>query len=161
MTAVKVLYAAAHSGFNPGEAPLGGGASICEQLREAWTRQKPFEFEILGPALLGRQAPQAQDLVAYSEREYAHFCRRLEKRLTEKILQYDPAKVVILCNDVSEGVDFQRLAAKGYVLYTIYHVNVVDYFTTIYLHSWVKPEWTTAFYRGLSRLGLGRMVPGI
>src|ERR1700693_5305520 len=106
MTPMKILYAAAHSGF----------------------------------------APRQKDLVRYSELEYARFCRRFERQLTEKILHADPKDVIVLCNDVSEGPDFKALAAKGYAIYTIYHVDVVDYFTTMYLHSWVKPEWTTAFY---------------
>ena len=103
-----------------------------------------------GLSLLNEGAPQQKDLVHYSELEYARFCRRFEKRLTETIIHHNPTETVVLCNDVSEGPDFKMLAAKGYALYTIYHVDVVDYFTTIYLRSWIKPEATTALYRKLS-----------
>ncbi len=157
----KVLYAAAHSGFNLRQVPLGGGASVCQHLAEEWIKTKPFDLEVLGPSLLKEAAPQHKDLVRYSELEYARFCRRFERQLTERILQYDPKEVVVLCNDVSEGPDFKTLAAKGYALYTLYHVDVVDYFTTIYLRSWVRPEWTTALYRGMSRLGLWKVFPSV
>jgi len=51
-------------------------------------------------------------------------------------------------NDVSEGPDFKTLAERGYSIFTIYHVDVVEYFAQIYLRSLVKPEWTTAFFPG-------------
>jgi glycosyltransferase involved in cell wall biosynthesis len=157
----KVLYTAAHSGFNLGKVPLGGGAAVCERLLEEWTRRRPFEFEVLGPSILGESAPKEKDLVLYSELQYARFCRVFEKKLTETIWQHDPRETVVLSNDVSEGPDFQALAAKGYSIYTIYHVDVVDYFTTIYLRSWVKPEQTTALYRAIRRWGILRIVPDV
>jgi len=157
----KVLYAAAHSGFNLGEVPLGGGAAVAQHLVEEWGKAKPFELKVLGPSLLKESAPQQKDLVRYSELQYARFCRQFEKRLTETILQYDPANTVVLCNDVSEGPDFKTLAEKGYSIFTIYHVDVVDYFTTFYLHSWLKPDTTTSLYRKICRLGLAWAVPDV
>jgi glycosyltransferase involved in cell wall biosynthesis len=148
----KVLYTAAHSGFNLGQVPLGGGASVCQHLVQEWSRQKPFEFDVLGPSILKESAPQHKDLVHYSEWEYARFCRRFERQLTDRILQYDPQEVIVLSNDISEGPDFKTLAAKGYSVYTIYHVDVVDYFTTIYLRGWVKPETATRLYQWVEKL---------
>jgi len=155
----QVLYTAAHSGFNLGEVPLGGGASICQHLVQEWMKTKPFEWDVLGPSLLGSEAPQHKDLVRYSELKYARFCRHFEDRLTETILQYDPMSTVILSNDVSEGPDFSLLASKGYSIYTIYHVDVVDYFAAIYLKGLVKPESTVAFFRATRRIGLSRIFP--
>ena len=157
----KVLYTAAHSGFNLGEIPLGGGASICQHLVQEWEKTRPFEWEVLGPSLLGSGAPRHKDLVRYSELEYAGFCRRFAKRTTEAILRHDPASTVILSNDVSEGPDFALLASKGYPLFTIYHVDVVDYFAAIYLRGVVHPESTTAFFRALRRSGLSRILPAM
>ena len=157
----KVLYTAAHSGFNLGRIPLGGGASICQHLCEEWTRQKPFELDVLGPSILGASAPKEKDLVQYSELAYARFCHEFERKVTERILEFNPADVVVLSNDVSEGPNFKVLADKGDVIYTIYHVDVVDYFASIYLRSWVKPEWTTALYRGSKRIGLSSIVPAV
>jgi glycosyltransferase involved in cell wall biosynthesis len=155
----KVFYTVAHSGFNLGEVPLGGGASIAHHLTQQWTRTKPFDYEVLGPSILGSDAPRGKDLVRYSELDYARFCRSFEKKLTSTILQRDPPPAVVLSNDVSEGPDFKTLAEKGHPIYTIYHVDVVDYFTSIYLQSWVKPETTTALYRGLWRAGLSHLLP--
>ncbi len=157
----KVLFTAAHSGFSLNRIPLGGGAAVCEHLAREWERTKPFALEVLGPSLLGREAPQEKDLVAYTELQYARFCLEFERCLTETILPHDPKSTVVLSNDVSEGPDFKQLAAKGYALYTIYHVDVVDYFTSIYLRAWVRPEWTTAFYRKISRWGLSGILPRV
>jgi glycosyltransferase involved in cell wall biosynthesis len=143
----KIIYTAAHSGFNLGEVPLGGGAAICQHLVQEWMQTRPFEWKVLGPSLLGSEAPRHKDLVRYSELEYARFCRQFEARLTETILQNDPRSTVVLCNDVSEGPDFALLASKGYPIFTIYHVDVVDYFSRIYLRGWIKPESATRFYR--------------
>jgi glycosyltransferase involved in cell wall biosynthesis len=155
----KVLYTAAHSGFNLGEVPLGGAAAICQNLVREWVKGKPFEWEILGPSLLGSEAPQNKDLVRYTELEYARFCRRFEARLTETILRYDPKSTVVLSNDVSEGPDFALLSAKGYSIFTLYHVDVVDYFAAIYLKGLVRPESTTALFHVMEKCGLSRMFP--
>jgi glycosyltransferase involved in cell wall biosynthesis len=155
----KILYTAAHSGFNLGEVPLGGGASICQHLIQEWMKTQPFEWAVLGPSLLGSEAPQHKDLVRYSEFEYARFCRRFEERITGTILRHDPKSTVVLSNDVSEGPDFTFLASKGYPLFTIYHVDVVDYFAAIYLRGLVKPESTTAFFHAMHRSGLSRIFP--
>ena len=157
----KLLYTAAHSGFNLSEVPLGGAASICQHLAREWTRTKPFEWEILGPSILGDAAPRQKDLVRYSELDYARFCQVFEKKLTETILQHDPASTVVLSNDVSEGPDFKTLAERGYSIFTIYHVDVVEYFAQIYLRSLVKPEWTTAFFRAIDRSGIAKVLPGV
>src|SRR5258708_33948450 len=60
-----------------------------------------------------------------------------------------------------EGANFALLSAKGYPVYTIYHVDVVDYFTTIYLRSLVRPEWTTSLYRKIHQWGLSGLLPDV
>lgn len=157
----KVLFSAAHAGFNIGEVPLGGGAAICHRLTEEWRRTRPFALDVLGPSVMTTKAPQHKDLVRYTELEYARFCRAFERAATERILQSDPHEVVVLSNDVSEGPDFKLLAEKGYSIYTIYHVDVVDYFVTFYLHSLVRPETTTRIYRFIRPMGLRGMVPDV
>lgn len=156
-----ILYTAAHSGFDLGQVPLGGGAAIGQALAQSWTETKPFPFRMLGPEVLGIPSPRHKDLVHYSALQYASFCRRFERAVTEAILQYDPRQVVVLCNDVSEGPDFKTLARKGYTLFTLYHVDVVDYVTRIYLRGLVRPEWTTAAYRAISQHGLSWLMPHV
>ena len=58
----------------------------------------------------------------------------------------------MLCNDVSEGPDFAALANAGFPVFTIYHVDVVDYFCRIYLHQWFRPETAVRLYDQLATL---------
>jgi glycosyltransferase involved in cell wall biosynthesis len=139
---MRVLYTAAHGGFAKEQVPLGGGAAVFDHLTEEWERTKPFSLECITPAVLGKTAPAGRDLVRFSESNYARFCFEFERASTEEILKYDPSDCVVLVNDVSEGPDFARLAARGYRIFTIYHVDVVAYVTTIYLRNLLKPETT-------------------
>lgn len=142
-----VIYTAAHGGFAGLPVPLGGGAAVSNFLLEEWRRTKPFPLRLIEPSILGREAPSARDIVAFSERQYAKFCHAFERRATEEILKHDPASTVVLANDISEGPDFSRLAERGYRVHTIYHVDVVAYIAAIYLRGRVSPEqltrWTT------------------
>jgi len=52
----------------------------------------------------------------------------------------------VLANDISEGPDFAALGARGFRVFTIYHVDVVAYVAAIYLRGWVKPETTVRWY---------------
>jgi len=98
------------------------------------------------PAILGNSAPSGGDLVKFGERAYARFCREFEKASTAEILRHDPARTVVLANDVSEGPDFAELAARGYRVYTIYHVDVVAYVAAIYARGAIAPETTVRWY---------------
>jgi len=128
---LRVLYTAAHGGFSSEAVPLGGGAAVFEHLVEEWQRTRPFELQTLTPAILGSSAPRGGELVKFGERAYARFCREFERTSTAEILRHDPGRTVVLANDVSEGPDFARLAARGYRVYTIYHVDVVAYVAAI------------------------------
>ena len=79
------------------------------------------------------------------ELDYARFCRQFEKASTAAILQRDPQQCVVLANDISEGPDFAALGARGYRVVTIWHVDVVEYFTKFYLHNFVRPETVSKF----------------
>jgi glycosyltransferase involved in cell wall biosynthesis len=143
---VIVLYTAAHGGFSKEAVPLGGGATICDQLTAEWTRTNPFDLRLITPSILGAHAPAGRDLVRFGERDYARFCRDFERATTNEILRHDPAQTVVLVNDVSEGPDFDALARRGYRIFTIYHVDVVAYIAAIYMRGWVRPETTVQWY---------------
>jgi len=143
---VTVVYTAAHGGFAGEAVPLGGGAAVCDHLLAEWSRTRPFDVCLVSPSILGPAAPSGRDLVAFSERDYAGFCRAFERASTEEILRHDPAQTVVLVNDVSEGPDFERLAKAGYRIFTIYHVDVVAYIAAIYLRGWIRPETTVRWY---------------
>ena len=134
-----VIFTAAHAHF-PDTEPLGGGKAVADFL----IRQCP-QWQVLSPATCGLTLPKP--LVDLSEREYARFCRRFEQVTTAKILQHDPAKCVVLANDISEGPDFALLGARGYRLISLWHVDVVDYFCRMYLRGWVQPATAARWSR--------------
>ncbi len=125
----EILYTAAHAGF-PDTEPLGGGKAVADYL----CRQHP-QWTVLSPARFGIGGRLAE----MSEIQYARFCREFERVTTAEILKRDPATCVVLSNDISEGPDFAALGARGYKIVTIFHVDVVEYFTKFYLRGWVKP----------------------
>jgi len=157
----EVLYLAAH-GFahEPDHAalPLGGGATVCLQLLQEWSRTQPFPVKLIGPAILGADAPSGGALVGFGERQYADFCRRFETAATAEVLRHDPARVAVLVNDISEGPDFRRLSEAGYDLITIYHVDVVAYVAAIYCRNLVAPERLVRWYERFPIGGMARLI---
>ncbi len=131
----QVLYLAAHGGFAGQAVPLGGGAAIANLLEAEWRRTSPFELRLVGPAILGARAPSARDLVHFSEREYAAFCREFRTAATAEALRHNPRETALLVNDISEGPDFERLARAGFHVVTLYHVDVIAYISAIYLRG--------------------------
>lgn len=55
----------------------------------------------------------------------------------------------MLANDISEGPAVRLLAGRGYRVFTIFHVDVVDYVTSLYFRGAVAPETTVRWYRKL------------
>lgn len=161
MHPVKVLYLAAHGGFEGSPVPLGGGAAVFNLLVREWSRTAPFQVETVTPAILGATAPTARQLVQFNEQQYARFCDSFRHAATARVLEEDPARTVILANDVSEGPDFARLAAAGFRLATIFHVDVVAYIARIYLRGLLPPWRLTSLWRGIQASGLSAMAPRI
>jgi glycosyltransferase involved in cell wall biosynthesis len=158
-SSLTVLYSAAHGGFAHETVPLGGGATICNQLVAEWQRTKPFSVRLLDPALLGAGAPKGRDLVRFGERQYAQFCFDFEEAVTREVLRHDPANTVVLSNDISEGPAFQRLHAAGFPIYTIYHVDVVAYVAAIYARSLQRPETMVRWYDRVERSAFRSLMP--
>lgn len=150
---MQVIYTAAHGGFAHQPVPLGGGATIANWLTAAWHQSKPFHLETVTPSILGPNAPSATDIVRFSEREYARFCRQFEAAATEFVLEHNPATTAVLVNDISEAPDFRRLAQAGFRIVTIYHVDVVAYISAIYLKNVLSPRTLVRLQSLLPRLG--------
>lgn len=134
---VEVVYSAAHAQF-PDTEPLGGGKAVADYLERehrGWTIISPRSLKL---ALTKSPADM-------TELQYARFCRQFERAATDAILQRDPRRCVVLANDISEGPDFRRLGEAGYRVATIFHVDVVEYFTKFYLRGVVRPEHLTKF----------------
>jgi glycosyltransferase involved in cell wall biosynthesis len=155
-----VFFTAAHGGFAREHAPLGGGAAVFEHLMEEWQRTRPFALRPLTPAILGPHAPRGAELTCYDESRYAAFSRAFERACTDEILRHDPAESVVLANDISEGPDFGLLAARGFRVFTIFHVDVVDYVTKLYFGGRLAPETTVRWYRWLKPIlpGMASLV---
>lgn len=138
MTApLQVLYTAAHAGF-PDTEPLGGGKAVADYLA-----RECRDWTVLSPQSIG--IPLQKPLTDMSEREYARFSRQFERATTAEVLRHDPRQCVVVTNDISEGPDF--VALRQYRLVSVWHVDVVDYFTKLYLRSWVRPETAARWSR--------------
>jgi glycosyltransferase involved in cell wall biosynthesis len=147
-----ILYTAAHAHF-PDTEPLGGGKAVADYL----CREFP-DWTVLSPRSLGMMSAEglvsartrtrrSASLHELNEFQYARFCREFERATTAAILQHDPASCVVLTNDISEGPDFAALGRRGYRVVSIWHVDVVEYFTKFYLRDWVRPETAVKFIR--------------
>jgi glycosyltransferase involved in cell wall biosynthesis len=139
---LEVLYSAAHAEF-PDTEPLGGGKAVADYLIREWREHQPFSVTVLSPKSLGLRLPKP--LAQLSELQYARFCREFECAATAEILMRDPQQCVVLSNDISEGPDFAALGERGYQIVTIFHVDVVEYFTRFYLRGLVRPETVARF----------------
>jgi glycosyltransferase involved in cell wall biosynthesis len=126
---LEVLYTAAHAEF-PDTEPLGGGKAVADYLIREW----PRPLTVLSPARFGL----AGKLTEMNERKYARFCRQFEHATTTEILRRNPRNCVVVTNDISEGPDFAAL--RNYRLVSLWHVDVVDFFTKFYLHGLLRPE---------------------
>jgi glycosyltransferase involved in cell wall biosynthesis len=157
----QILYLAAHGGFAGQAIPLGGGAAVANLLESEWAVTQPFSVQLVGPAVLGRDAPGGRDLVGFNESQYAGFCDAFRAAATREALKHDPRETAILVNDISEGPDFGRLRAAGFHIVTIYHVDVVAYIAAIYLRGLIAPATLTGAWEGARRLRLDGIAPRI
>jgi glycosyltransferase involved in cell wall biosynthesis len=139
---LEVLYSAAHADF-PDTEPLGGGKAVADYLIREWREHQPFALTILSPKSLGLRLPKS--LAQLSELEYARFCREFERAATAEILKRDPQRCAVLSNDISEGPEFAAIGERGYRVVTIFHVDVVEYFTRFYLRGLIRPETAARF----------------
>jgi hypothetical protein len=138
-----LLYAAAHADF-PDTEPLGGGKAVADHLIQKWREESRLSLQVLSPRSL--RLPLAKPLVQMSELQYARFCRDFEQASLAEILRHDPRESVVLANDISEGPDFRVLGERGYQIVTIFHVDVVEYFTKFYLRNLVPPFLLTRWH---------------
>jgi glycosyltransferase involved in cell wall biosynthesis len=138
----EVLYSAAHAEF-PDTEPLGGGKAVADYLIREWREHQLFALSVLSPTSLGLRLPKP--LAQLSELQYARFCREFKRAATAEIQKHDPQRCVVLSNDISEGPDFGTLGERGYRIVTIFHVDVVEYFTRFYLRGLIRPETAARF----------------
>ncbi len=149
---LRLAMTAAHGGSNSEKMPLGGGAAICERLCRAWADNPELEITLFSPGsapppginyrrvdVLGDISPA--DL---NEWDYAKFCRRFERSLTEEIIRLRPDAV--LTHDLAEAPNFAVLERCGIPCVPIYHVDVVDFFCRMYLRRLLTPRQAEKFW---------------
>jgi len=153
---MKIVMSAAHGGFGSENIPLGGGAAIFERLAASATFSKN-ELQLLGagprqPAgaqyfqiLKKTTAPSSMGMM-----EYARFCHQFGAATTEAVLEMKPD--LLLCHDISEGPDVARLSKAGIRVATIFHVDVVDIFSRLYLGGVIDPVRLASAYRRMRHL---------
>lgn len=175
---MKLLFIGAHLGYSLDKVPLGGGAAVGERLVHEWSRRGDFYVAAIGagrkPPVAGMryvqvasELPQTQegpDLTAFSERQYARFCRRFEAAATAAALReidsWGGERGLVVVNDIAESPDLAALAARA-PLATVWHVDVVDYFAKMYLGGVVSPKRLVGVYDRIERFGGGRAVPDL
>src|SRR5437868_2003158 len=130
MVMYEVVFTGIVGGLTPSQLPLGGGATVLNGLIREWVTDKNLSLTVLGP---GSDVTQYPDGVSYiqmpfewpngtgpdaltrlSAFQYAKVARRFERATTDFLLgrarQKDPRNTCVICNDISEGVDFKRVA---------------------------------------------------
>ncbi|MDW8343296.1 MAG: glycosyltransferase family 4 protein [Verrucomicrobiae bacterium] len=125
--------------------PLGGGKAVADYL----CRELP-SWQVLSPRTVGLMDADPQRSLAlheWNEWRYARFCREFERAITNTIMKYEPTGCVVVSNDISEGPDFDVLGRRGYRLVSIWHVDVVEYFTKFYLRGLVQPQTAARWSR--------------
>lgn len=152
---MKLAMSAAHGGFGSEIVPLGGGAAVFERLVQS-VGFAPSQLQLIGA---GPRGPERADYYrvgaidrAPSELgvlEYARFCRHFEDATTEAVLRMKPD--ILLAHDISEGPNIARVRAAGIKIATIFHVDVVDIFSRLYLAG-MAPSALTKLYRATRRL---------
>ena len=136
---------AAHGGFGSEQVPLGGGAAVFERLCQSWSGVEGVELLAVGAGPRGPQdtayrqvAAPTRPPSALSTFAYARFCSDFERASTELALAEKPN--IVLAHDISEGPNISALRAAGIAVATVFHVDVVDIFSRLYLGSVVKPQ---------------------
>lgn len=169
----RLIFVASHVGYPMDRTPLGGGAMVGLQLVLHWKTDASWSLTVLGS---GPETPSGgcdyhqlagrpEGLVDLGELDYARFCRDFEAETTKWILdrraEYPPKDTVIVVNDVSEGPELAALAAAGYQILSIWHVDVVDYFNKLYLRRIVAPEKLTKLHERMRAIGADWFLPDV
>jgi len=169
----NLVFVGSHLGYPMDRTPLGGGAMVGLQLARHWKPDASWRLVVLGsgpeapaPGLeYARLAGVEEGLVELGELAYARFCRDFEGQTTDWILsrrgELKPSETAVLVNDISEGPTLVRLAAAGYAIASIWHVDVVDYFNKLYLRRFFSPENLTRVHERLRSAGIDRVLPDV
>jgi glycosyltransferase involved in cell wall biosynthesis len=176
----EIVIAGAHFGHDTRKVPLGGGAQVGNHLIRHWAREGRFHLTVLGsgPGADWEGVPNVRyhqvswdvpghkgALTDLSVRQYASFSRQFERGvtafLTELASRRDPQGICVIHNDLSEAGDFGTIRRLGFCQVTIFHVDVVDYAVSTYLHRLISAPTLTRAFRGLAKSGLSKRLPNV
>jgi glycosyltransferase involved in cell wall biosynthesis len=170
---LRLIYAAAHAGYDPRTAPLGGAATICERLVKKWGNRPDIKLTLIGPGQglhykgfeYIKLPGDAPDLTRLSELKYADFSVRFEyfvAATVEDIIRADGVQnTCFIGNDISEAGDFVRIHRTGAPILTLYHVDVVEFFSKMYLRNVLPPERLAAFFDGALKGPFRGWIPSL
>jgi glycosyltransferase involved in cell wall biosynthesis len=156
-----LVFTAVENGFDLSTVPHGGSAPVCAFLTDEWRKRPPFGVRVASVDLLGSDAPAEQDFLRYTAKQHADFMFKFEEALTQEILRHDPRDCFVLCNGVSDGPRFKFLADRGYSVFAIFHMNMVSYFTGVFLKNVIQPATASAVYRAVSSSWLKFVLPDV
>ena len=176
----EIVFAGAHLGQDTKTIPVGGGAQVGNHLIRHWAEEGRFRITVLGsgpgaewddvPNVHYHQIPWNVPgsngvLTDLSVRGYASFSRQFERGVTSFLAdlaaQHDPRAICVIHNDMSEAGDFAAIHRLGFRQVTIFHVDVVDYAASIYLHGLISAPALARAFRGVSKLGLSGFLPDV
>ncbi|MFQ5914774.1 MAG: glycosyltransferase family 4 protein [Nitrospinota bacterium] len=174
---IPIVYTAAHGGYHPERRPLGGGAAVCWRLVHHWAADPQISLTLLTPE---KKPPDFPRTVRYVHLpvldddvhparltllEYARFSRRFEAAATDYVQaltkQSPFRRFAVLSNDISEGVDFRRVSAMDCPVVTVFHVDVADFFSRMYLRFKGPPVASVQFHRAIADMGLSQPCPEV
>ncbi len=167
---MELLFVGSHLGYPMDRTPLGGGAMVGLQLARHWASLGEPRMTALGsgpvppgPGIRYERIPgPPADIVGLSELGYARFCRRFEAASTEWLRRRAPAPgACVVVNDISEAPDLEAVAAMGYPVLSIWHVDVVDFFCKFYFRGRFDPRSLTGAFERARAWGLDRAVPDV
>lgn len=171
-----VVFTGAHLGYDSRTVPLGGGAAVGTALVRRWAETRPFPFLVLGsgerppvPGIPYRPIPWDRAGTGHpaglSVWAYARLSREFERGVTEFLRDFaqevNPAEVCVLHNDIAEAGDFREIAGLGFRQAAIFHVDVVDYVSRIYLRDALTAPSLAQLWRGLERTRISRLLPDV
>ncbi|HAZ27125.1 TPA: hypothetical protein DCY65_00620 [Candidatus Acetothermia bacterium] len=174
----RVVFAAAHLGYDTTKVPLGGGAQVAIHLLRRWGQARAFPVTVLGSGphledrlgiayrpLPWRVPGQNGSLTDLTVRGYASFCRQFEQGVTAFLADLsrdtDPRNVCVVHNDIAEAGDFATLGRMGFRQVAIFHVDVVDYAAQVYLRGKLSAPGLARAFRAVGRARVARFLPDV
>ncbi len=154
----KLLFIAPHSGYDLRQAPLGGPAPIADAIAEGLQKQNRFQLQIVSSKVLGAETPGYEDFLRYGPKDWLNFATKFERAAFAEVLRHDPSDTVVLCNN---DLRLKILSEKGYKVFGIHHMNLLDYVTGALLHNAISSVTAAKIFRLINRSPARYVFPDV